>query len=421
MASALLSRASDGALAISRPWRLTRLGWGLALPVLFLCAVGLACIHVTERSEATAAETASASGAAHTLEQLQTLIGSNTLRQGLFLVTGLGLMLLVLAPSYQKLGRSAYWAYWIVIGLLLLLVIDRYIDLPLIPVKRFTRRWVELGPFSIQPSEFVKVALILALARYLRFRDSYRRWIGLLPPFALTLLPMVLILLQPDLGTLLMLLPVLFSMLFVAGARMRHIGTIIIAGAAILPAFYFYGMQDYQKVRVQVVLKQETADEKWHRQGPGFQLRQSKVALGTGGLWGEGYGRGAFIEHGLLPEEHNDFIFAIIGHQWGFVGALLIVLAYGLIVVYGMEIATSTNDPFGRLLAVGVVVMIVTQAFINIGMTIGLAPITGMTLPFVSYGGSSIWANFIALGLLVNVAQRRPMLIANPPFEHHDY
>ena len=122
----------------------------------------------------------------------------------------------------------------------------------------------------------------------------------------------------------------------------------------------------------------------------------------------------------LLPEEHNDFIFAIIGHQWGFVGGALVILAYSMIVVFGIEVATVTNDPFGRLLAIGVIVMIVVQALLNISMTVGLAPITGMTLPFVSAGGSSLWANFLGLGLLVNVAQRRPMLIANPPFEHRD-
>lgn len=123
---------------------------------------------------------------------------------------------------------------------------------------------------------------------------------------------------------------------------------------------------------------------------------------------------------GLLPEDHNDFIFAIFGHQWGFLGGVLLLLAYGAIVLFGLEVASTTNDPFGRLLAVGVVVMIVVQALLNIGMNIGLAPITGMPLPFVSAGGSSLWANFLALGLLLNVARRRPLLIAEPPFEHTD-
>ncbi len=418
--SVLRSRATNLPLPTGLSASLLRLCWGVALPVVFLCGLGMASIHVTERSAAPANVEAHASLLARLSAQIQAAIGNNTLRQAVFVLSGVALLLASQLVSYQKIGRYAYPAYWIVIGLLVLLVLDRFIDLPLIPVKRATRRWVEFGAFSLQPSEFVKVALILALARYLRFRDSYRRWSGLLAPFLLTLLPMLLILVQPDLGTLLMLLPLLFCMLFVAGARLRHFATVLIVGLATLPVFYIYGMQEYQKVRVEVVLRQYTPDERWHREGPGFQLRQSKVALGTGGVWGEGYGKGAFVDHSLLPEEHNDFIFAIVGHQWGFVGSLLVILSYALIVLFGIEVATLTNDPFGRLLAVGVVVMIVTQAFINIGMTIGLAPITGMTLPFVSYGGSSMWANFVALGLLVNIALRRPMLIAKPPFQHRD-
>jgi cell division protein FtsW (lipid II flippase) len=339
-------------------------------------------------------------------------------RQALYLLTGVLLMGLVLWPSYQKIGWYAYPLYGLAIALLALLVLDRFVDVPLVPVSRATRRWIRAGPLGIQPSEFMKVALILALARYLRFRHSYRRLRGLIPPLLLTLLPMVLILFQPDLGTLLMLLPVLLAMLFVAGARWRHLALVIVLGCATLPLFYLYGMKDYQRARIQVLFRQGTADEAW-QQDEGYQLRQSKIALGTGGWTGTGYGTGIFVQYeDLLPEEHNDFIFAIIGHQWGFVGAVLVILAYALIVLFGLEVATLTNDPFGRLLAVGVVVMIVAQALLNICMTIGLAPITGMTLPFVSAGGSSLWANFIALGLLLNVAQRRPLLIARPPFEH---
>ena len=410
-------------MSTPRVLNLTRLGWGLAIPVLFLGAVGLACIHATDRSEAAdprlqqprPAERTEANLARRAYEA----IGPLTVRQTLYFVTGVGLMFAALRPSYQKTGRYAYLAFAITLVLLVLLVLDRYVDLPLIPVINKSRRWISLGPLSLQPSEFMKVVLILTLARYLRFRSSYRRWRGLIPPFLLTLLPMVLILRQPDLGTTLMLLPVLFIMLFVAGARLRHLTMIVLLGCATLPAFYVYGMKDYQRQRFQILFKQNVEDVRW-QMGPGYQLRQSKTALGSGGLMGEGWGQGVFIEKSLVPEEHSDFIFAIIGHQWGLVGCALVILAYSIIVFLGLEVALVTNDPFGRLLAVGVVVMIVVQALLNISMTIGLAPITGMTLPFVSAGGSSLWANFLALGLLVNVAQRRPMLIANPPFEHKD-
>jgi len=353
-------------------------------------------------------------------------IGSQTVKQIIYLLSGIGLMFLVLWPSYQKIGWYAYPLYALVLLLLLLLVVDRFLDqwhlpsLPFVPLVRSARRWIELGPFRIQPSEFMKLALVLTLARYLRFRDSYRRWPGLIAPFLLTIMPMFLILFEPDLGTLLMLLPLLLAMLFVAGARPRHLVSVLLLGCAIMPLFYLYGMQKYQRARIQVLFRQNSTDEAW-QMDQGYQLRQSKIALGTGGLTGTGYGEGVFVQYrDLLPEEHNDFIFAIIGHQWGLLGGVLVILAYGVIVICGLEVATVTNDPFGRLVAVGVVVMIAAQALLNICMNVGLAPITGMPLPFVSAGGSSLWTNFLGLGLLVNVTQRRPLLIARPPFEHHD-
>jgi rod shape determining protein RodA len=412
-------------MSADRPLLLSRLGWGIALPVVFLAAVGLACIHATDRS---AMQSEAAARPADDITQpdpgpvgrLVDTLGPRTTRQLVYFISGLVLMGLVVYPSYRKIGEYTYLAYAVLLVLLILLVVDRYIDLPRIPVRNNSRRWIDFGVMALQPSEFMKPVLILTLARFLRFRDSYRRWAGLAVPFVLTVVPMGLILKQPDLGTTLMLLPVLFAMLFVAGARLRHLALVICLGCATLPIFYMYGMKDYQRERIQVLFKQNVDDEAWHID-QGYQLRQSKIALGTGGIFGEGYGEGMFIEfERLLPEEHNDFIFAIIGHQWGLVGCALVILAYVLIVLFGLEVATATNDPFGRLVAIGVIVMIVVQALLNVCMTIGLAPITGMTLPFVSFGGSSMWANFIGLGLLLNVAQRRPMLIAHPPFEYRD-
>lgn len=400
---------------------LTRLAWGLAVPILFLSCVGLAAINATDRSIGAKDATLAPPSDSETdwLARARTVLGSNTIRQTAYLLTGVGWMLLVTRISYRRIGDYAFVIYWIVIAMLALLVLDKYVDVPLIPVSRNVRRWIDLGFMRLQPSEFMKMALILALARYLRFRDSYRRLSGLIPPFLMTLLPMALIEQQPDLGTLLMLLPVLFAMLFVAGARLRHLGSIVALGLIIIPFYYAYGMQDYQRERIDVVIKQNSADESWHM-SKGYQLRQSKMALALGGFFGQGYRQGDFVRYALLPEEHNDFIFAIVGNQWGMLGGILVLLSYVMIVVFGLEVAIVTNDPLGRLLAVGVVVMIVAQALLNICMTIGLAPITGMTLPFVSFGGSSIWTNFIAMGLLVNVAQRRLMLIAKPPFEHAD-
>lgn len=401
------------------PHRLTWLSIALMVPILLLTTIGVATIHVTDSDRAANSITTDrdasmsewASAAIH-------MIGPYTARQSLFLLAGFGLMLMMTWPSYQNVGPYSYAVYWVVVCLLALLVVDRFIDLPFIPVRRDTRRWIEFaGGLGIQPSEFMKPALILALAYYLRFRESVRTVQGLILPFLMTLLPMALIHFQPDLGTLLMLLPVLFAMLFAATASKRHLIAVILIGVALAPPFYMYGMKDYQKKRIDVLLRQEHPDERWHM-NEGYQLRQAKIALGTGGVWGEGFGHGVFVQHDLLPEAHNDFIFAMIGHQWGMAAAILVLLAYAMIVICGFEIAMLTNDPFGRLLAVGVVIMIVAQALLNIGMVIGFFPITGMTLPFVSYGGSSLWANFLGLGLLLNVAQRRPMLIAKPPFAY---
>lgn len=423
-------RLPDAAFPAAPPQRrlftLTRLGWGLTGAVLFLAFVGLAAIHATDRERQDPLEVVVdprarlAPEETHWLVRLHDALGPNTVRQGAYIVTGIGLMLLTLVPSYRRVGRYAYALYWLLILLLILLLVDKYaVNLPLIRAVKNTWRWIQFGPMSIQPSEFMKVGLVLVLAYYLRYRKSYRTWLGLIPPFLLTLLPMALILKQPDLGTVLMLLPTLFAMLFVAGARIRHLSMIVLLGLASLPVFYFVGMKDYQRERIQVLFKQNVTDQRWHMD-QGYQLRQSLIALGTGSVFGEGFGEGAFVRYQLLPEEHNDFIFAIIGNQWGLAGAIAVILAYVVIVVLGIEVAFVTNDPFGRLLALGVVVMIVAQALLNICMTVGLAPITGMTLPFISYGGSSLWANFVALGLLINVAQRRPMLISRAPFEHDD-
>lgn len=405
-----------------QPQRLTLLAWGLLIPVLVLNALGLVTIHVTDADRASSPATGltkfEPSEAGEWFESVLHIIGPYTTRQALFLLAGIALMLAMLWPSYQAIGPYSYAAYWFVMILLMVLVADRFVDLPFVPVRRDTRRWIEfVSGVGIQPSEFMKPVLILALAWHLRFRESVRTIRGLILPFLLTLLPMAFIHFQPDLGTLLMLLPVLFAMLFAAAARKHHLFAVILVGAAGAPLFYWFGMKDYQRKRVDVVLRQEASDERWHM-NEGYQLRQAKIALGTGGVWGEGLGHGVFVQQDLLPEAHNDFIFAMIGHQWGLVGAVLVLIAYGIIVVCGFEIAMLTNEPFGRLLAVGVVIMIVAQALLNIGMVVGFFPITGMTLPFVSYGGSSLWANFLALGLLLNIAQRRPMLIARPPFAY---
>jgi len=402
-----------------------RIVWVFLLPVLPLCAAGVATIHVTGADPQNA------------------WLSPDAVRQIRFILAGLVVMTGVLLVGYHRLGRAAWPLFAVCVAMLAVLILDRWVNLGFVPVRRNTRRWLLVGGLQIQPSELMKIAYVLAIAWYLRYRRNYRTLGGLLGPFVITLVPMGLILLQPDLGTVLLFLPVLFAMLFVAGARLRHLAVIVLLGLLCAPLF-FVKLRDYQRLRITGVLLQSRTlrealerhpdwwdalrsegTEKgrwwleltdWETHG-GYQLVHSKAAIGSGGITGQGYGRGPFVEHNLLPERHNDFIFAMVAHQWGLVGALAVILCYACLVLIGFEVSTFTDDPFGRLLAVGLTTMLAVQVLTNLCMTVGLGPITGITLPFVSAGGSSMVASFLLLGLVMSVARHRPMLIARKPFE----
>lgn len=360
-----------------------------------------------------------------------TLAGSGFLtKQFMFLgVSLVGFVVMNLVP-YHALGRYSYALFGCAIVLLAMILIGKFFDFEaLVPPVRGACRWINLIPIEsdsalvraarIQPSELAKLAYVLALAWYLRYRRNYRTFWGLLGPFLLSLLPMVLILLEPDLGTVLLFLPALFAVLFVAGARIKHLALILALAILAAPVFYFTLMRDYQRDRVQVLLKQGTQDPYWLR-GAGYQLHQSKICIGSGRTTGYGAELSSFVKYQPPPDQHNDFIFTMIAHQGGFLGAIAVLGLYLIVLGGGIIIAAKQVEPFGRLLAVGIVSLLAAQMFINIGMTMGLMPVTGMTLPFVSYGGSSLVASFLALGLLLNVARFRPHRIANRPFEFRD-
>jgi rod shape determining protein RodA len=410
----------------------TRRGWIILLPVLPLCAAGLITIQATSSPD-----------------DLTTL-AEETVKQLAFAAAGLGCMFIITAVGYQRIGRLSYLGFAICILLLACLVVDRWFDLPFVPVRRNTRRWIQFGGNQVQPSELMKVAYVLALAWYLRYRSNYRTFLGLIPPFLLTLMPMALIKLQPDLGTLLLFLPVLFVVLYAAGAKGKHLVAIITMGVLSSPLFWTK-IEPYQQLRITSVLLQNKAirdylsepmpsrpdlPTRWAYFRPkefsegrwmlelanwenvtGYQLTRSKIAIGSGGSFGQGTGRGVFVEYDFLPEKHNDFIFAMVGHQWGIIGGIVTLACYGLIALLGYEIATLTREPFGRLVAVGLTTMLAFQAMTNVCMAVGLGPVTGVTLPFVSAGGSSLVINFISLGLIISVARDRPMMFTNRPFE----
>ena len=359
-------------------------------------------------------------------------------KQALFSMVGLCALIVANAVSYRYLGQISQWLFGIVLVLLTLILVSKYVVLlPFIPNHKGSFRWIEfsLGGGSIlqlQPSELCKIAYVLAMAWYLRFRSNYDSFKALVGPFAVTLVPMVLILKEPDLGTVLLMMPVLFTMLFVAGARIQHLLSIVLLAIVVSPALWMM-MHPYQRERISSVLLQsqwvrsqaekspalgnllvgEPFTEKKWRTDVGYQLTRSKLAVALGGVTGTGFRRGLFIKYSLLGDErHNDFIFSSIAHQWGFVGCVTLFLLYIVFIACGLEIAASNTDPFGRLVAVGLVAMFAAQVIVNIGMTVGIMPITGITLPFISYGGSSLLANMIAVGLLNSVGRSRPFSVA---------
>lgn len=403
-------------------FELTQPGWVITAAVIVLLIVGLACIYVTDTHYVRGHD-----GPA------------NAAKQCMRIVVGAGLAWLVLGLGYQTIARHAYIIF---VAALLLLVPLLVAKLTHSTFGGFTAprngayRWLHLPGFPLQPSECMKVAYVLALAWYLRYRKNYRNFGGLLIPVVFSFLPLGLILLQPDLGTALLILPVLLVMLFMAGARKSHLLVIVLLGVASMPIAW-QQIKGYQRARVTAVLLQSS----WLRSAvierpeafsllasrrqaiewaasSGYQLVHSKNALGSGGVFGYGWGRGSYVRSTLLPDRHNDFVFSLVGHQWGFLGCVLVLGCYVAMVVAGLRIASATSDPFGRLLAVGVVALIAVQVVINVGMTVGLLPITGMTLPFVSYGGSSLLSNFLAIALLISVSQHRPYLLASRPFEY---
>ncbi len=401
---------------------LTKPGWIIVVSMAALTMVGVACIYVTNTHYSSAPD-----GPA------------NAAKQCVAGIIGLAAAWYVLKVGFRRIAGQAYVLFLIALVGLLPLVAARLLHTDfggLIPERNGARRWIQLPGSPIQPSEFMKLAYILALAWYLRYRKNYRRFAGLIVPFTVSMVPLGMILIQPDLGTALLIIPVLFAMVYIAGARLRHLLILMLIGAAMVPLAWPH-MKGYQRLRVTSVLLQSQSmreavlsdQEKWGflatkreaatwASDSGHQLVQSLRAVATGGFLGQGWGRGVYVNRSWLPDRHNDFIFAIIAHQFGLVGCLFVLLCYGVFVAAGTYIASAASDPGARLLAVGIVALIAAQVMINVGMTVGLMPITGMTLPFISKGGSSLLANIVAAALLISVARERPFVLSNKPTQY---
>lgn len=319
------------------------------------------------------------------------------IKQSVWAGVGLAALLLALSFDYRKLLRYGYLIYAAsVVSLVVVYFFGSF--------GGGARRWIHLGPVALQPSEFVKVALVVALA------INLHRWAGgarlplrkLIVPIALFIPPMYLILRQPDLGTVILLGLVVFSMLLVAGLQLRLVLLAMILVGPALPYVWKHQLKDYQKDRIKTFVQPE-ADPL----GAGFHVIQSKIAIGSGMLHGKGYLKGTQKSLRFLPEKHTDFVFSVFAEEWGFLGALVLLSLYVALILRGLAIAARAKDNLGALLVVGLIATVFWQLFINIAMTSGALPIVGITLPFLSYGGSSLLTLLTSIGLVMNVSMRR--------------
>jgi cell division protein FtsW (lipid II flippase) len=310
----------------------------------------------------------------------------------------MALMFAVATMNYRLASRWSYFA----LGAVSVALLGTF----LFPSVNGAHRWIRAAGVGFQPSEFAKLAVILALARYLAYRKIGERFGDLIPPLALALVPMWLVLKEPDLGTSLVFVPVLFAMLWAAGATRRHLLALSLIGLSALPALWSQMSHD-QRSRVTALWRQDAPDRA--PTPAGYHLRQAKRMFALGGFWGRALAGESDDESAIdrrVPEPQTDSIFCVIGERFGIAGCGLLLFLYGLLMWRGLSIAERAREPFGRLIVVGVMAMIGFQVVINTGMLVGLLPITGLPLPLVSYGGSGLFANALGLGLVMSVAAR---------------
>ncbi|MEX0678567.1 MAG: FtsW/RodA/SpoVE family cell cycle protein [Pirellulales bacterium] len=316
-------------------------------------------------------------------------------------------MILATVGNYRVLARWSYAAFFL--SLTMLVAVFWF------PPINGAHRWMRLGQVGLQPSEFAKLAFVLGLARYLMYRDSYRRLGGLLVPLALVMVPVVLILKEPDLGTAMVFLPVLFVMLFAAGARRRHLALVVAIAVAVLPLLWSE-MSREQKSRVTALAEQTGAGQR--PSDDGYHLHQAKQLLALGGWTGSFVAGETTSDESVffVPEPLTDSIALVLGERFGLAGWCALLGLFLALVWRCLTVAQSTREPFGRLVAIGIAALLGTQVLINTAMLVGLLPITGLALPLVSYGGSSLLANALALGLVQNIGLRPGYEVTNEPF-----
>lgn len=360
--------------------KIRSINWGLVLVVILTCAIGITMLY-------------SAGG-----KSWQPWAQPQLMR----LAVGLGLMLLLALVDVRWWLRLAYPLYALMLALLVVVEVKGHIGMG-------AQRWINLGFFVLQPSELMKITLILALARYFHGLppEEIGRIRALVLPAAMALLPIGLVLLQPNLGTAMLLGGVTGVLFFVAGVRKWMFAALFAAAGASLPVLWKYYMHDYQKQRVLTFLNPE-AD----KLGAGYNIMQSKIALGAGGLFGRGFGQGTQSQLQFLPEKHTDFIFVVLAEEFGLAGTLALLLLYATILTFGLLIAIRCQNQFARLAAYGLTVNFFLYMCVNICMVTGLIPVVGIPLPLVSYGGTALLTLLLGFGILLSLSVHRDTRIS---------
>ncbi|MDD3839054.1 MAG: rod shape-determining protein RodA [Clostridia bacterium] len=321
-------------------------------------------------------------------------------RQFIWFIVGLIAMIIIISIDYHVLGNLANYIY--VLNLVPLIMVELFAD-----ETKGAARWLEIGTIKIQPSEFAKVAIIITLAKLLSKKTEDIDSIGELFLVLLHVgIPMILILKQPDLGTSIVFLVITFFMLYIGGIKYKLLAGLTAAGVVSGVLMFFFGLGKFQKARL-LAYKYPEMD----KLGVGYNVRLAKTAIGSGQMFGQGlFNDNALSKLNFIPEKQTDFIFSVLGESLGFVGCIGLILLYFIMIMRIIRISRLAKDKFGQLIAIGVVSVLMFQIFENIGMNVGIMPVTGIPLPFVSYGGSSLLVSMISIGIVLNVGMRRNVI-----------
>lgn len=370
---------NDGFSSAARELRfagkLRALNWSVVVLVTIICCIGFALLY-------------SVAGGS-----LEPWAGRQIVRFGI----GMALLLVVAVVHIRTWYQLAYPIYGVT---LLLLVATEFLG----RMGKGAERWIDIGPLQLQPSELMKLALILALSRFLHgvLLDDVSRPTRLFPALLLILLPAGLVLMQPNLGTATILIVGGCGLIFLAGLSWKIIVPVIAIGLAVIPIGWEFALKDYQKQRVQTFLDPDSDPL-----GAGYNITQSKIALGSGGVFGKGFGQGTQSRLNFLPEKQTDFIFTVLGEEFGLFGLLILMGLYLALLMQGVSIAMDTRSQFGRLVAMGVCLNFLLYILINTSMSMGLIPVVGIPLPLVSYGGTALMTVLIGFGLMLSVQIHR--------------